>query len=372
MNKTKSRDFYGTLASVIGIIVNILLACGKILVGVLFGALSVLADGLNNLTDCGSSIISMLSFKLSSKPADKEHPYGHERIEYVCSIIVIFIILLVAFTVGKESITKIISPEKVEFSFLVLGVLFVSIIAKVGLCFYFRFISKKINSDILKATSVDCLTDSISTGVVLISMLIMKFIPINIDGYAGLLVALFIAWSGIGLIKETFSKLIGQAPDESFIKEIKQKILSYEGVLGLHDLNVYCYGPNKFFASVHIELDAEIDVLTSHELVDEIERDFANDTNIILTGHLDPIVINDEEVNSAKERVELFLKNIDCRFSVHDFRMVKGENRTNVLFDIAIPFDPSIDKHNLKQTMETEVKKINSKYCPIITIEHSI
>ncbi|MBR5191784.1 MAG: cation transporter [Clostridia bacterium] len=373
VNSTSNeRKNKGTFASIIGICVNILLATGKIVTGVLFGLISVLTDGLNNLTDCGSSIISLISFKLSAKPADKEHPYGHERIEYVCSMAVAFIILFVAVTMAIESINKIITPTEVEFSLIVAIVLIVSMLFKLGLFLYYRYTSKKINSSILKATALDSLTDCISTFLVLVCLVISYLTNFNADGYAGILVSVFIGYSGIGVLSDVFSMLIGKAPDANMLKEIKEKILSYPNVLGVHDLSVYCYGPNKYFASAHVEVDAKVDVLDSHELVDKIEKEFLETTGIVLTGHLDPIVIDDERVNFLREKTQEFLIKIDDSFSLHDFRMVFGKNQTNVLFDVAVPYDCKLSKEEIKNKIETEIKKIDEKYCLVITIEPCI
>ena len=368
----EKRTFLGKMASIVGIIVNIFLAVGKILVGTLFGVISVFADGLNNLTDCGSSVISMISFKLSSKPADKEHPFGHERIEYICSLVVAFIILLVAFETIKESVNKIISPTDLTFSFIVIAVLGASILAKLGLFFYYKGVAKKIDSSILGATAVDSLSDCVSTSVVLVSFLVSKFAGYNIDGYAGVLVSLFIGYSAIGILKEVFSHLIGKAPDEQLLTQIKEKVLSYDGVLGVHDLSVYSYGPNKYFASVHVEVDAKIDVLISHELVDLIEKDFLEKTGIVLTGHLDPIVIDDERVNQLKTKIVKIVTDIDTSFSLHDFRVVFGENRTNILFDIAVPYDTKMSKDEIKAILDSEVAKLDERYCLVVTIEPCI
>jgi divalent metal cation (Fe/Co/Zn/Cd) transporter len=240
------------------------------------------------------------------------------------------------------------------------------------LYFYYKGAAKKIDSDILRATAMDSLTDCISTSVVLITFCVGKFSGHNIDGYASVLVALFIAWSGIGILKETFSKLIGQAPDEEMLSEIKGRILAHKEVLGVHDLSVYSYGPNKYFASAHVEVDAKVDVLVSHELVDEIEREFVENTNIILTGHLDPIVTDDEQVNALRAQVAEILKEINTCFSMHDFRMVVGERRTNVLFDVAVPYGVEVCKQDLKRDLETRIMAIDEKYCCIITIEHTL
>lgn len=364
-----NRDEVGKSTSIIGIIVNSILAVGKIVLGIISGAISVLADGLNNLTDCGSSIISTISFKLSSKPADKEHPYGHERIEYVCSLAVAFLILLVAFETIMESVNKIIAPIGVDFSIVLVLVLVVSILAKLCLFIYYRAVAKRINSDILKATATDSLTDSISTFVVLASLCVYKFTGVNVDGYAGILVAAFIAYSAVGILKDMFSKLIGQAVDEQTLFEIKRKIMTYTGVLGVHDLSVYSYGPNKYFASAHIEVDASVDVLVSHELVDFIEKSFIEDTNIVLTGHLDPIVVDDERVNQLKGKVETIINEINECFTIHDFRVVFGENRTNVLFDVAVPYALIENKNQIKQTIEKRIKTLGEQYYAVITVE---
>lgn len=371
-NQESKRTFYGKLAGIVGIIVNILLALGKILVGVLFGAISVTADGLNNLTDCGSSIISTVSFRLSSKPADKEHPYGHERIEYVLSMVVAFIIFFVAFETLSESINKIIEPQEFAFSFIVPIVLGVSVIAKFGLFFYYRITAKKINSSILKASAIDSLSDCISTSVVIICYFVSLFTGYNIDGYAGILVSLFIGYAAVGVLKEVFSHLIGRAPDEELLKEIKDKVLSFEGVLGVHDLMVYSYGPNKYFASVHIEVDAKVDVLQSHELVDLVEKEFYQETGIIITGHLDPIVIDDERVNEIKAKVQAIISDIDNQLSMHDFRVVFGENRTNLLFDVVVPFEYKMKKEELIDILNQKIKEIDERYCLVVTIENNL
>ncbi len=374
MQKTNcvKRNNQGKIASFIGIAVNLILAGMKIVVGAIFGLISVLADGLNNLTDCGNSIISAVSFKLSSRPADKEHPYGHERIEYICSLVVALLILIVAFDTFKESIGKIISPSSLTFSVWIIVALCGSILAKCCLYFYYRSVAKKIDSDMLKASAVDCLSDCVSTSVVLISVIVWKTTAINLDGYAGLLVALFIAFSAVGILREIFSKLIGQAPDEEFMTDVKNKILAYDGVLDVHDLSVYSYGPNKYFASAHIEVDANVDVLISHELIDDIEKDFIANTNIVLTGHLDPIVTDNSEVNDLKAKVMIALKEMNEKFSLHDFRLVCGERRTNVLFDIAIPYETKMSKAEIAEKVRKIICDIDKKYCAIITVEYCI
>ena len=369
MEELKVREKKGIVASVVGFFANILLAGLKIVIGLLFGVISVFADGINNLTDCGSSALSFLSFKMSSKPADKEHPYGHERIEYICSLVVSFVVLLIAFELLKESVLKIINPETLEFSIVIIIALVVSIIVKCLMFLYYRAVSKKINSDILKAASIDSLSDCISTSIVFVSIVIGYFAKINIDGYAGILVSIFITIAGFKMIKEMISKLIGQAPDKDIFDGVKKRIMKNKDVLGIHDLNIYSYGPNKYFASVHIELDAKMDSLVAHELIDDIEREFLNETNIILTGHHDPIVIDDEEVIEMRERVSKIVLDIDESFSMHDFRMVKGPTKTNIIFDVAIPFDATKTEDEITKIIKEKVAEIDKKYKPVIIIE---
>lgn len=371
-NEMNLKERYGKLASILGIVLNVFLAVGKIVVGALCGAISVLADGFNNLSDCGSSVISLVSFKLSAKPADEEHPFGHERIEYISSMAVAFLILIIAFELVKESIAGIISPSASEFSYVIVGVLAVSIIIKGGMFIYNNALAKRFNSEMLKATAADCISDCVSTTAVLVALIVSKFTGVNLDGYCGILVALFIAWSGVGILKETMSRLVGQAPDKELVESIKQRILSHEGVIGVHDLSVYSYGPDKYFASVHIEVSAEVDVLKSHELIDVIEQEFITQTDIVLTGHLDPIVVNDEEVNSLRERITKIVSEENPEYSTHDFRMVKGQNSTNLIFDVAVPFNVK-SVESVKQDLKRIITdKIGNEYNLVITVEKQI
>ncbi len=366
---TKQRENYGKIASVVGILANLILAGAKIVVGALFGVLSLTADGFNNLSDCGSSLMSFVSFKLSNKPADKEHPFGHERIEYVLSMVVAFLILMIAFELLKESIGKIVNPTDLSFSIVIIAVLIASILVKLALFFFNMGIAKKINSQILKATAMDSLSDCISTSTVLIAILVGKFTGVNLDGYAGILVAGFVAYSGIGILKETMSHLVGKAPDKEVVDSIKERILAHSEVYGIHDLSVYTYGPNKYFASVHIELDADVDVLESHEIVDNIEQEFFENTNIVLTGHLDPIVVNDEEVNKMRVKVADIVTDIDKDFSMHDFRMVKGPNNTNLIFDVAVPYENKLSDEEILALLNQKVANLDGNYRLVVRIE---
>ena len=370
MKDTDARARRGLIAGAVGMTVNILLGLSKITVGLLFGSIAVLADGLNNMTDCGGSLLSAISFRLSSRPADKEHPFGHERIEYIGSMVVALLIVMVAFDTAKESIAKILAPTEAIFSAWVLAALGASILLKLGLFVYYRKTAAAIDSDLLRASAVDCLSDCVSTAVAAIATLVGRLTSLNIDGYAGLLVALFIGWTAVGILRDISSKLIGQAPGEEMLGAIKARILSREGVLDLHDLSVYCYGPNKYFASVHIEMDAATDILVAHELIDDIEREFAAETNVVLTGHLDPVITDDEEINALKASVSDELARMDARFSVHDLRLVCGERRTNVLFDVVTPYDTEMTKEEIVSTLSLRLREIDPKYFAVITVEH--
>lgn len=367
VNKGKERG--GKIASIVGIIVNLLLALSKIIVGVIFGVISVVADGLNNLTDCGSSIVSFVSFKISSKPADSKHPYGHERMEYVSSLIVSFLIVIIAFELFKESIDGIFNSRVLDFSYIVIVILILSICVKCGLYFYNKYMAVKINSDILRATAVDSLSDCISTSIVLLAMLIGKWTGFNIDGYAGLIVAIFIFVAGVKILLEMTSKLIGQTPDKEVIDSIKDRIKAHKDIIGIHDLNVYNYGPNKYFASVHMELDADLDTLVAHEIIDEVEREFLNETNIVLTGHYDPIVVDDDEVGILREMVMRMVKELNGNYSMHDFRMVKGPNKTNIIFEVAVPLDTKQSNEEIINFLKEKIAGVDEKYMPVIMVE---
>ncbi len=365
----KEKERGGKVASIVGIVVNLLLAFSKIVVGVTFGVISVMADGLNNLTDCGSSIVSFVSFKISSKPADSKHPYGHERMEYVSSLIVSFLIVIIAFELFKESIDGIFNPRALDFSYIVIAILILSICVKCGLYFYNKHMAVKINSDILRATAVDSLSDCISTSIVLLAMFIGKWTGFNIDCYAGLVVAIFIFVAGVKILLEMISKLIGQAPDREVIDSIKDRIRAHKDIIGIHDLNVYNYGPNKYFASVHMELDADLDTLVAHEIIDEVEREFLNETNIVLTGHYDPIVVDDDEVGILREMVMRMVKELNENYSMHDFRMVKGPHKTNIIFEVAVPLDTKQSDEEIIDFLKEKITGVDEKYMPVIMVE---
>ena len=351
------RESYGRIAGIVGIICNLLLSILKFIVGTVSNSVSITADATNNIADAGSSIITLVGFRLSEKPADEDHPYGHARIEYVTGLIISFLILLIGYDILKSSIDKIIHPEESVFSWVTVIILVSSIIVKLWLSRFNKVLGKQIKSTALEATAADSRNDCISTAAVLIATIISHFTSLNLDGFMGVGVAIFILISGIGLVKETIGPLLGQAPSKEMYEKIEQKILSYENVLGVHDLLVHSYGPGSFFASAHIEMDAKIDVLVCHDIMDKIERDFSKQLNIHLVVHLDPTVLDCEETNELKEVVREILYDIDPIITFHDFRVVVGDKAKNVLFDIVVPPSYKYTDKELKDIIKNRVNE---------------
>ena len=368
------RAKYGSLAGNVGITVNIILFIFKIIAGIISGSIAIITDGINNLTDASSSIITLVGFKMSVKPADEDHPFGHQRIEYLTGVIVSFIILFIGIFLGIESVKKIIEPSMPKPDVFVYIILGVSIIGKLWLSIFNRKMGKAIDSTTLKATSQDSLNDAISTTVVLVVSIICHIFSYvdalkYLDGITGIALAIMILVSGIKTLKETMNPLIGSMPTKEDIEKISKIVESYDGVLGIHDLVIHNYGPNKTFASIHVEVDAKVDVMISHDLMDVIERDVRENHGVDLTIHMDPVNIDDEETISVKEQVIKIVKRIDETLTIHDFRMVKGITHTNVLFDIAIPIKFKMTKSELRKYLEQEIKAINEKYLLVLQID---
>ncbi len=362
------REKIGKRASLVGILLNFLLAAAKVIAGFFAGLISLVADGLNNLSDCGSSTVSLVSFRMAAKPADKEHPYGHRRIEYVATMIIAFFVLFFAVELLRESVERILNESVASGGIFIYPVLAASFLVKACMFFYYRSAAKSIASDPLKAAATDSACDCLATFVVLVGAIISQFTSFSADGYAGILVAFFIGWQGIGILRESGSKLIGQAPEPALVAGIKARVLSYEGVLGLHDLRVYSYGPDMFFASVHIEVDANVPVLEAHELIDYIEREFVEKTGILLTGHLDPIVVDDERTNALRARILEEVKKQNIEWNLHDFRVVWGERLSKVLFDLTVPFACEKSNGELNEIFTKIVCEMGA-FEPIITVE---
>ncbi len=336
-----ARAAYGRLAGVTAIICNTLLFALKLTAGILFGSLSVTADGINNLFDASSGIINILGFKMASKPADAEHPYGHARYEYLAGLFVSVLIIVIGVELLKDSVARIIRPSRVEFGFLTAAVLLFSIALKLWLARFNSVLGKRINSKALAATAADSRNDVISTSAVLIAAAVSHFTPLELDGWMGLAVAAFILYGGAGLIKDTLDPLLGNAPDPELAESIRKKILSYPGVLGTHDLLLHDYGPGRQFASVHVEMSAKEDVIKSHDIIDSIEHDFLENDNLHMIVHYDPIVTEDAGMGHMRACITKAAKSIDESISIHDIRLVPGKAHPRVIFDCVIP--PELD-----------------------------
>lgn len=363
------RENYGTVTSVVGIIINLLLFVGKFLVGTLFGSVAISADAINNLSDAGSSLISLISFKISSKPADREHPFGHARIEYIASMAVGVIVLFIGFDSLKESFFKILTPEPMSKSFIVLAVLLASIFAKLWLGIFYKSVGKKINSEILKAASADSFSDVLSTGATLVSALVWMFLDFNIDAYVGLVVSAFILVAGLKILNENKNIILGSAPDPEVIETIKEHALADERILGIHDLIVHSYGAGATIASFHAEVDGKGDFFEVHDLIDNIEKQLLSEHNIACTIHMDPIITDNEEINALRMQVEGIVKGISASFRIHDFRCVTGPTHTNLIFDIEIPFEDKRTNKEILNLVEEKIKNINETYFAVISVD---
>lgn len=374
-DNTKSasvRTAYGNLAGVVGIVCNAFLCISKLIAGTLSHSVSITADAVNNLSDASSSVITLIGFKLSARPADNEHPYGHARIEYLAGLCVSVMILAIGIELARTSIEKIMNPTDVAFSFVSFAVLILSIAIKLWMSFFNRSLGKKISSSTLEATAADSRNDVITTSVVLIAALIAFFTDKNLDGIMGLAVAIFILYSGIGIIRETMNPLLGAAPDEGLVHSVAQKILSYPGVLGTHDLMVHDYGPGHRFASVHVEMDAASNVIASHDIIDNIERDFRENDNLNLVIHYDPILVGDAATGTEREKVKDIVHSISPKLSIHDFRMVPGETHTNLIFDVVTPHDLTLSPSDLKAEIQKRVSEYDTettKYYTVVTVD---
>ena len=374
LNDKKVREDFGTFASVMGIVWNIILSLIKITAGALSGSISIIADGINNFTDMGSSVITMIGFKVSSKPADKDHPYGHGRMEYMSAFIISALILLVGFELFKESAGALIGGDKQPvYSALSIVILAVSVAVKFWLFLFNKKIAKKINAASLFATAQDCLNDSITTSAILVSVIISKLIalPFNLDAVMGIAVSVFILYSGFTLAKDTINVILGKPPEEELIKKLEDTILSFEGFIGVHDLIVHNYGPGREFASVHVEVPQNIDIVKCHERIDLCEKLVKEKLDVELVIHMDPVETDNEEINSAKAAISKALKEINENLTLHDFRMTpKSDNRTNFIFDVVVPSGLGLSKKELRQKIDTAVKQINPTYYTVITFDN--
>lgn len=363
------RKKCGKFAGIVGIISNTVLCASKIVIGIISGSIAITSDGINNLTDASSSIITLVGFKLSSRPEDDDHPYGHARYEYITGMIVSVLIVVVGIELFKTSIDKILNPTDLDFSITAMVVLIIAIAIKVWQSSFNVFLGKKINSLTLIATGTDSRNDVITTSLVLLSLLVQKYTAIHIDGYMGCLVASFIIFSGISLVKETASPLLGEAPDPELVHQIIRMSKTYKGVLGTHDLVVHNYGPGKIFASIHIEVDSEGNLMESHDLIDNIEKDLSKKLEIELTAHLDPINIGDPIRAKIMTALEKTVADIEGVTNVHDLRVVPGPTHTNVIFDALLSSGCTTNREEIQQTIEDAIHKIDPKYNIVINFD---
>ena len=366
------RTAYGNLASLVGMACNILLCIGKLLAGTLFGSIAIMADALNNLSDASSNVVSLIGFRLAAKAPDAEHPYGHARYEYLAGLVVSVTILAIGLSLLKESALKVLHPTPVVFSWLSIGVLAASILVKLWLSSFNRVVGKKINSETLMATAADSRNDVLTTGAVLLSTILCSLTGYGImDGIMGVGVAAFILWSGWGLVMDTLSPLLGESPSPELVEHIERTVMSYPGVLGVHDLMVHDYGPGHQFASLHVEFPAETDPLTAHDVIDNIENDFLKKDRLQVTIHYDPIVTADASVGVLRARLKEHARQLDPRLSIHDLRIVPGDSHTNVLFDLAFPAGYTGDIDQMLAKMCQFVKEQDPKYCCVVKVEQS-
>lgn len=363
------RNKYGMVSGIFGILTNLFLFVTKLIIGLLSNSVTIVADAFNNLSDSGSCILTILGFKLANKPADKEHPYGHARYEYIAGIIIALIILSTGVLFTKSSIEKIIKPEEILITPVTYAVLGVAILVKFWQMITYLDFSKSINSQTIKATAIDARNDILTTTAVLISVIIMQIFKINIDAYMGLAVSLFIIISAIGMIKKTIEPLLGIVPTKEQVELIKNKILSYEGVKGIHDLLIHNYGAGNDFVTVHAEVSSNMNIVSAHNLMDVIERDFKENLGIHLTIHVDPLELDDEKTNKVKEKVEGILKKFDAELAIHDFRIVPAKHHTNVIFDIIVPFEKNYTEEQFFKLLTQEFKNEETKYYFILDID---
>lgn len=372
IEKQSVRTSYGILASFVGIICNVFLFAIKFVIGFVIHSITVTADSFNNLADAASSIISFIGVKMANRPADKEHPFGHGRAEYIAALVVAFLVIQVGFSCFTSSFEKILHPEVIDFNPILVGILAVSILVKVWLAIFNRKLGTRIDSKVMLATSADARGDVIITSATVLSILIGHFTNLSIDGYAGLVVSIFVLISGYNIAKDTLEPLLGEAIDKELYEAITKKVQGYEGIIGSHDLIVHTYGPTKRMATIHAEVPNNMSIECAHELIDKIERDVFRELNVFLVIHMDPLELDNELISDQKKMILEVIHELDPKASIHDFRMVTGEHRTNIIFDLVISFSykPEQEKELLEKIHE-RVHEIDDKYHCVITVEKS-
>lgn len=365
------RTSYGVLSGCVGIVLNTVLSVAKMVFGIITRSISIIADGANNLFDALSSVISLVGFKISGKPADDEHPFGHGRAEYVSALTLAFVVLIMGIELVKSSVDKLRNPEAVIFSLPAVIVLIIAIAAKIWLAVFNTKVGKKINSITVDAVVKDSIGDIAATSATLIALVASKFTALPVDAFMGIIVAGFIIYTGISIIKDTLGPLLGEPPDNSIVVEIEQKVLSYDGIVGIHDLVLHTYGHSKLFGSIHAEVPASTDVMVSHDTIDLIEREIRDALGIELTIHMDPVLVDDERTDTLKALVYEIVAGIDSRITLHDFRVVDGPTHTNLIFDLVVPRKFTMSENELLVAVNEKVKESDERYFAVITVDHS-
>lgn len=363
------RSSIGKLAGLTGIVCNCLLTVLKLVIGLLVGSMAIIADGVNNLSDAASSLTTLLGFRMAQRPADKQHPYGHARYEYLSGLAVAALILLIGAELVKSSVAKIINPEPIDISAATIALLAASVAVKLWMSGFYKTLGKKINSTALYATSVDSRNDVISTCAVLLGCLVNYLFGLNIDGCVGLAVAIFILYSSVGIAKDTISPLLGQQADDELVDKITELVLSHEKVLGVHDLLVHDYGPGRCYASAHVELSADEDPMACHDIIDDIECDVLEKMNVHFVIHYDPVVQNDAEQNEMRRTVGEIIRELNPAFSIHDFRIVRGSAQSKLVFDLGVPYSMIEKKKEIKERIDAALNERGKKYITIIRFD---
>ena len=363
------RNAYGRLSGLVGIFTNVILVLGKLFIGAISGSIAIIADAFNNITDVVSSVLTVAGFKLASKPPDKGHPYGHGRYEYVTGLLIAFLTLVVALEFIKTSILRILNPSPISFSWVALIILVISILTKIWLAVFNTKLGKKIDSTAMAATALDSMSDVGATSVTLIALILSKFTSFPVDGFAGILVALFILYSGVNIARETLDLLIGKRPDRKLIDEIEKRVVSYDGIIGIHDVMVHNYGPGSYIATAHAEVSAAGNMLELHDVIDCVEKDIFEELQVHLTLHMDPIDVEDARTIELRDQVLAIVQSIGPKMSIHDFRMVSGESHTNLIFDVAVPWGCELSDENIKKEIQEKISSMNKKYYLVMEID---
>lgn len=365
----KVREKYGILSGGVGICCNIFLCVIKFIAGFITSSISITADAFNNLSDAGSSIVTLVGFRLAGKPADSEHPYGHGRYEYISGLVIAAVIMIMGFELFKSSVDKILHPAEIDFSIASIVILIISIGVKLWMNLFNRKLGKKLDASAMLATAADSLNDCIATGVVLLSLIVGRYAGINIDGFAGVLVALFVLWAGWNTAKDTIEPLLGQAPDPVFVENVQRQVMSHEEIIGIHDMIVHDYGPGRVIVSLHAEIPCDMNVMTAHDIIDTAEHEVREKYGCDISIHMDPVLINDERTNELKALVKEIVKELDERLSIHDFRITDGPLRTNLIFDAVLPFDFKISDSEVVEHIRKKIKEKDERYYAVVHID---